>query len=75
MQKARDNFQINSINLISILKQDRAFSHWEMASDESGIHLIKRAIELDTNKRYADALVCYREGIELLMDSIKSYLR
>ncbi len=42
-----------------------------MASDESGIHLIKRAIELDTNKRYADALVCYREGIELLMDSIK----
>lgn len=43
-----------------------------MASDDSGIVLIKRAIELDTNKRYADALVCYREGIELLMDSIKS---
>ena len=42
------------------------------SSDESGIHLIKRAIELDTNKRYTDALVCYREGIELLMDSIKS---
>jgi len=43
-----------------------------MSSDEPGIHLIKRAIQLDSSKRYADALVCYREGIELLMSSIKS---
>ena len=41
--------------------------------DTSGITLIKRAITLDTNKRYAEALVLYREGIELLMDAIKSF--
>lgn len=42
------------------------------SSDLPGITLIKRAIELDSNKRYADALVCYREGIELLIETLKS---
>jgi hypothetical protein len=41
-------------------------------ADPAGIVLIKRAVELDENKRYAEALVCYREGIELLMDTFKS---
>lgn len=44
-----------------------------MASSETaGVHLIRRAVELDSNKRYAEALVCYREGIELLLDTLKS---
>lgn len=45
-----------------------------MASNDpnSGAHLIKRAIELDMNKKYADALVCYREGIEMLIEKMKS---
>lgn len=42
------------------------------SSDPAGIVLIKRAVELDESKRYAEALVCYREGIELLMDTFKS---
>lgn len=29
------------------------------STDTAGICLIKRAVELDTNKRYAEALVCY----------------
>lgn len=43
-------------------------------SDSASIHLIKKAIEFDTNKRYADALVCYREGVELLLQEFKSVL-
>lgn len=42
------------------------------SSDLAGVQLIKRAIEHDTNKRYADALVCYSEGIEILIGSMKS---
>lgn len=43
-------------------------------NETAGIHLIKRAVELDTNKRYAEALVCYREGVEILMDTLKSII-
>jgi hypothetical protein len=41
------------------------------AANSPGVFLIKRAIELDTNKRYEEALVCYKEGIELLLDESK----
>ena len=34
--------------------------------------LIRRAVELDNSGRYADALVCYREGVEVLMDTLKT---
>ena len=43
----------------------------QMSTDDSGIHLIKRAIELETEKRYVDSLVCYKEGIQALLDFIK----
>jgi hypothetical protein len=43
-----------------------------MASNDAGIHLIKKAVELDNNKQYAEALLCYREGVELLIDTLKS---
>jgi hypothetical protein len=43
-----------------------------MASNDAGIHLIRRAVELDGNRRYAEALLCYKEGVELLMDTLKS---
>ena len=45
-----------------------------MSSDSAAVHLITRAIELDKNKRYAESLFCYREGIELLMDYMKGKL-
>lgn len=45
------------------------------SNDLAGIHLIKRAIDLDSSKRYADALVCYREGIEVLIETLKSIIK
>ena len=38
----------------------------------AAIHLIKKAVQFDIDKRYAEALVCYTEGIELLLISLKS---
>jgi hypothetical protein len=40
--------------------------------ETAAIHLIKKAVQFDQDKRYADALVCYTEGIELLLIAIKS---
>lgn len=39
--------------------------------EASGISLIKRAIELDTAKRYTECLICYQEGIQILLQVIK----
>lgn len=35
-------------------------------------NILTRAVELDNNKRYTESLVCYQEGIQLLMDLRKS---
>ena len=40
----------------------------------AAISLLKRAVELDTKKRYTEALVCYKEGLNLLMEVIKGNL-
>ncbi|XP_043853090.1 MIT domain-containing protein 1 isoform X2 [Dromiciops gliroides] len=34
--------------------------------------LLKRAVELDSNSRYQEALVCYQEGIDVLLQLLKS---
>ena len=36
----------------------------------SGINIIKRAIELDSTKRYMESLICYQEGIQILMQAM-----
>lgn len=47
-----------------------------MAINESaGIHLIKKAIELDTEKKYEEAFLHYKEGIHILLESLKSKIR
>ncbi len=33
--------------------------------------LLTRAVELDGAKRWTEAIVCYQEGIQMLMDGIK----
>lgn len=38
---------------------------------DAAINIIKRGVELDTKKRYTEALVCYQEGLQLLVDKIK----
>ena len=40
-------------------------------SDSAAITLLKRAVELDLSKRYTEALVCYKEGLQLLLEYIK----
>ena len=40
-------------------------------SDSAAITLLKRAVELDLSKRYTEALVCYQEGLQLLLGYIK----
>jgi len=41
-------------------------------SDSAAITLLKRAVELDLSKRYTEALVCYQEGLQLLLEYIKT---
>ena len=40
-------------------------------SDRAAIALLCRAAELDGKKRKTEALVCYKEGLQLLMDVIQ----
>lgn len=39
--------------------------------ESSAISVLKRAVELDVGRRYDEAMVCYREGLELLMEVLK----
>lgn len=40
--------------------------------ENSAVTVLKRAIELDNESRLPDALVCYQEGIHLLMEVLKA---
>lgn len=40
--------------------------------ESSAVSVLKRAVEYDTQSRLTSALVCYQEGIQLLLDVIKS---
>ncbi|KAL0879368.1 hypothetical protein ABMA27_003134 [Loxostege sticticalis] len=54
-----------------------------MNIESAAINILKRGVELDTKKRYTEALVCYQEGLQILVDKMKgeiddsarSYLR
>ena len=39
---------------------------------ESAVSLLRRAAELDSGEKYSEALVCYQEGIQLLIGVVKS---
>ena len=43
----------------------------ETGSDKAAIALLCRAIELDGKKRKTEAVVCYQEGIQLLINRIE----
>ena len=42
--------------------------------EASAIDILKRAVELDSEKRNTEALVCYQEGLKLLLDAVKCEL-
>lgn len=39
--------------------------------ESSAISVLKRAVELDQSSRFHESLVCYQEGIQLLLDVLK----
>jgi hypothetical protein len=39
----------------------------------SATRVLTRAVELDTASRYPDAVVCYQEGLQLLIDVLKGW--
>jgi TctA family transporter len=39
--------------------------------ESSAIGLLMRAVEMDGAKRFTEALVCYQEGLNLLMEVVK----
>ncbi|XP_065783514.1 MIT domain-containing protein 1 isoform X1 [Muntiacus reevesi] len=41
------------------------------AGSTAAVTVIKRALELDSESRYSQALVCYQEGIDLLLQVLK----
>lgn len=43
----------------------------EAGIEASAVSLLKRAVEMDTMHQFSQALVCYQEGIQLLMDVLK----
>ncbi|KAF6717064.1 MIT domain-containing protein 1 [Oryzias melastigma] len=40
--------------------------------EASAVSVLKRAVDLDQNGRFQESLVCYQEGIQLLMDVLKA---
>ncbi|XP_059820458.1 MIT domain-containing protein 1 isoform X3 [Hypanus sabinus] len=40
--------------------------------ENSAVTVLKRAVELDNDSRLQDALICYQEGIHLLMEVLKA---
>lgn len=43
--------------------------------EAAAVNILKRAVEMDEKRRYTEAMVCYQEGIQLLIDSMKSKLK
>jgi hypothetical protein len=40
--------------------------------DSAAAGTLKRAVEYDQRKRYTEALICYQEGAQLLLEAMKS---
>lgn len=43
-------------------------------SETAAIELLKRAVQLDGEQRYSEALHCYSEGIRMLLTAVKGKL-
>ena len=43
-----------------------------MSKESGAISLLTRAVELDSKNQWTSALVCYKEGLQMLMEAIKT---
>ena len=41
-------------------------------AERAAASVLKRAVELDTARRFTESLVCYQEGLQLLMEALKA---
>jgi hypothetical protein len=39
--------------------------------EAAAVTVLRNGVDLDNKKRYTEALVCYREGLQLLFDLMK----
>ncbi|XP_027020432.2 MIT domain-containing protein 1 [Tachysurus fulvidraco] len=46
--------------------------NWLPGMETSAVSVLKRAVELDHSSRFQESLVCYQEGIQLLIDVLKA---
>lgn len=49
----------------------RAGGDGTAALERAGAETVKRAVELDLASRFQESLVCYQEGIDLLLQVVK----
>lgn len=49
----------------------RAGGDGTVALERAGAETVKRAVELDLASRFQESLVCYQEGIDLLLQVVK----
>lgn len=49
----------------------RAGSDGTAALERAGAETVKRAVQLDLASRFQESLVCYQEGIDLLLQVVK----
>lgn len=42
-----------------------------MNIESAAVNILKRGVELDSKKRYTEALVCYQEGLQVLVDKMR----
>ena len=42
--------------------------------EASAIGLLKQAIQMDSEKKFTEAIVCYQEGIQLLLTVLKGMM-
>ena len=40
-------------------------------AETAAIELLKRAVQLDGEQKFLDALTCYSEGIQMLLKAVK----
>lgn len=43
-------------------------------AETAAIELLKRAVQLDGEQKFLDALTCYSEGIQMLLKAVKGEL-
>lgn len=53
------------------MSMSRAGSNGTAALERAGAETVKRAVQLDVACRFQESLVCYQEGIDLLLQVVK----